>query len=581
MGAPSTPTNTQQRVISQQELPQWYSDYLQNMIGRATSQASGPAPIYGAGPTAPNAPTKPDEALQYTNPTQYAQQQANYERDQGAYQQQLTQYNQAKSQWDSLTPEQRASQGQRIAGLTTDQENSLTGIRNSRDAGVPSMWDAYNAFNSIQGNNPLDAAQGAFGQAANYAGDASAYGQQASGYGAQAAGTDIVGGINPYLSGAAGLASQGAGQNVLGTASPYIQQAVQGPMGLMAASPFLAEANQDIGAATQNALSPYLGGAMNAISDQAAYDLQNKYLPSVRDQFIKGGQYGSTRQQDITAQTINDLSRNVMGQQAEMLNSAYGQAGNLAQANLGLKGQLAQTAGGLGNQQQQALLQAGQGLGSLAGTQGSLQLQGAGQYGNLAGTMGNALSQQGQLALGAGNLGLGAGNLSLGAANVMNQQGQSMGQLSNAYNQSMLGVGQGQTQLADQVQSNALRYNNALYAAGQSQQNLNQQNLDTRYQDWQNQTFYPQNQTSWLSNIVRGLPSQPAGYGSTTTTQVPSNTGAQVGGLLTAGLSLAGGQGGGAGGNGSYGGYYRKGGKVKKYAGGGKVRGLGQFAGAA
>ncbi len=73
---------------------------------------------------------------------------------------------------------------------------------------------------------------------------------------------------------------------------------------------------------------------------------------------------------------------------------------------------------------------------------------------------------------------------------------------------------------------------------------------------------------------------------------MPSNTGAQVGGLLTAGLALSGGQGGGSGGSGGYGGYYRSGGKVVKFKRGGRVSyqrasnenargGLGQFRGAA
>lgn len=551
MGSSSQPTNTTQNVISQQQLPQWYSDYLQNMIGRASGEAAGQAPIYGQAPTNPGAaPTAPDPSQAQQDPAAYAAAQQKYTQDQANYEQQLSSYN----AYQALTPDQQAMQGQRIAPMNAQQQlatDTVNGIQ-----ALPSAQAAVGDINASTQNSAIGAGAG--------------YGQAGAGLIGQGATQNIAGALSPFIQQAMGYVNQGANTNLVGMASPYIQGAAS-PIGLSAASPYLNAASQSLPQATMNNLSPYLNGAMNSLSNQAAYDLQNKYLPAVNDSFISAGQFGSTRDQDITAQTVHDLSNSVMNQQSTLLNNAYGQAGQLAESNLGLQGQLGQTAGQLGTAQQQALLGAGSTLGTLGGAQAGLSLQGAGQVGALGQSLAGALGTQGQLGIQGGTA---LGNL-----------GYQQGQLQASTNQNL----QGAANLYEQNEQNAVNLPisqaNAEMAIGNQQQQLQQTNLNTAYQDWINQTFYPQNQTSWLSNIVRGLPSQPAGYGSDVTTSNPTNTGAQVGGLLTAGLSLSGGTGGGAGGTGSYGGYYRSGGKVRKFKVGGRVayqsggqrRGLGQF----
>lgn len=555
MGGPSTPSNTTQNVIQTQQLPQWYSDYLQTTIGRALSQASGEAPVYG---------------------------------------------------------------GPRIAGLTGDQNQSFEGIRSLQGAGSGALDQGGNFLSQMARNNPNLSASPYFNQASdmmgqtfanvqpyytqagNMVGSSIANAGQAFGTGAdliaRGASQDITGSVSPFLQQGQNLIGQGQ-QNVVGLASPYVQQSTR-PTGMMAAQPYLNAANQSLGSATNEALNPYLSGAMNALSDQAAYDLKNKYLPAVNDDFIRAGQFGSTRNQDITAQTIRDLSNTVQQNQAGLINQAYGQAQSAAGQNLALKGSLGQTAGGLGTQQQQIQQSAGLGLGNLGGTQGSLAIQGAGAAGNLGQLAGTAATNQGQLGIGAGsalgNIGSAQGQLGISGASTLgslaNSQGQlgmqgagllsnmgsQAGSLSNAFNQSLGQGAQTWGNLGTMASNNGLNQTNALYAAGQAQQGQQQRNLDTAYNDWLNQTFYPQNQTSWLSSIVRGLPSNPAGYGQQTQTQVPSNTGAQVAGLLGAGAGLVGGVQGGSGGSGGYGGYYKKGGAVKKaYRNGGRVRGIG------
>lgn len=82
-----------------------------------------------------------------------------------------------------------------------------------------------------------------------------------------------------------------------------------------------------------------------------------------------------------------------------------------------------------------------------------------------------------------------------------------------------LQAAQGLGTLATTGQQNLITGNAALEAAGQSQQQQNQRNLDTSYQDFLAQRDYPRQQTEYLSNIIRGLPT-----GQTTTTTGPANS---------------------------------------------------------
>lgn len=99
------------------------------------------------------------------------------------------------------------------------------------------------------------------------------------------------------------------------------------------------------------------------------------------------------------------------------------------------------------------------------------------------------------------------------------------------YEQGMLGLqGAGTlSNIASTGQSLGLQGAGSLYNIGQAQQQQGQQNLDTAYQNWYNQTYYPQNQLNWLSSIVRGT-ANPSTTGSATTgTQVGALPGAQYG----------------------------------------------------
>jgi hypothetical protein len=105
--------------------------------------------------------------------------------------------------------------------------------------------------------------------------------------------------------------------------------------------------------------------------------------------------------------------------------------------------------------------------------------------------------------------------------------GQALGNLSQlqgglGYEQGMLGL-QGSQQLGNLAslgQNLGLQGAGTLYNVGQAQQQQGQQNLNTAYQNFENQTYYPQNQLNWLSGILRGAPTS-TGSASTGTNSAP------------------------------------------------------------
>lgn len=101
--------------------------------------------------------------------------------------------------------------------------------------------------------------------------------------------------------------------------------------------------------------------------------------------------------------------------------------------------------------------------------------------------------------------------------------GQALGNLAQTqgglgYEQGMLGLQGAGTlgNLASMGQSLGLQGAGTLYNVGQAQQQQGQQNLNTAYQNFENQTYYPQNQLSWLQGVISGAPGS---SGSATTTQ--------------------------------------------------------------
>lgn len=96
--------------------------------------------------------------------------------------------------------------------------------------------------------------------------------------------------------------------------------------------------------------------------------------------------------------------------------------------------------------------------------------------------------------------------------------------------------------LGQQGLAGNLTSTNALNAAGAQQQQLNQQQLQTAYQQWQLAQQFPYAQTQWLAGVQQGVGPLMGGNTSgfqTTPVQQPSGAG-QIAGGLTAGAGLLG-----------------------------------------
>lgn len=129
----------------------------------------------------------------------------------------------------------------------------------------------------------------------------------------------------------------------------------------------------------QQFMNPYTQNVVNEIARVGNENLQRNVLPSVRNQYGGLGQYGSARQALATGTAAAQAQKDILGQQANAMNTNF----NQAMQNYGNFAQLGAQTG----------LQAGQQYGNLAGTQSQL---GIADYGTMfsAGQAQQGLQQQ-------------------------------------------------------------------------------------------------------------------------------------------------------------------------------------------
>ncbi len=237
--------------------------------------------------------------------------------------------------------------------------------------------------------------------------------------------------------GTLGIASGPGGYSA---AQPYAQAASQ-ISGLQTAQPFLNAAGQSSVSNIQDYMNPYTRNVTDEIARLGARNLSENLLPGVSDSFVKAGQFGSNRMGEFGSRAVRDTQDSILNQQAQALQSGYGQALNASQTDLSRQASLGSTAGQLGSAQQTALMTLGQQAGTLSQADIARQQ--------------SALSQLATMA----------------------QQGQAMGAADVA----------------------------GLEAAGQSQQAQQQAELNAAKTQWDAQQLYPQQQLDWLSTQVRGM----------------------------------------------------------------------------
>jgi hypothetical protein len=353
----------------------------------------------------------------------------------------------------------------------------------------------------------------------------------------QAGKMDIVGAAQPALSRAMGIDSVAAAQpylsqagqaagNIYGSAQPYMNQAgattaqALSDRALNAANPYLQASAQSAGSQVGQYMNPYQQNVMDVMAQQSARNLQENLLPAISDQFVRAGQFGSRRMGEFGSRALRDTQQALLAQQAQNLQQGYGQALGAAQTDLARQAQLAGT------------------VGSISGADLSRVLQGGAQYGNLAQTQGQLTGQQAQALA---NVGQTAGQLSAQQMQNLTNLGQTQGQLTGQQMSQLANLGQMQTgagqaqqqfglsaaqaaqgaqaqdyarqmsalqnmaQLAGQKQSMGYTDTAALEAAGRSQQQQVQSQLDAAKAQYEQERLYPMQQADWLNAQVRGM----------------------------------------------------------------------------
>lgn len=318
-----------------------------------------------------------------------------------------------------------------------------------------------------------------------------------------------AGTANNIYNAGAGDVNASTGYNPLAAVSPYLNSA-SNYNSAAASQPWLNQAAGFQGAAAmagspqgiQSYMSPYTNSVVNGIQNEANQNWNQNIMPEVNDKFVGFGQYGSGRNAQVLGQAAGNFQTGLSSNISNALQSGYTTAGNQAQNE-------ANILSGLGGQ-------------SLTGATaaGNLQNQQIGNLLNQAQAAGTATNQQ--------------------ATNLQNA-GTALGNLTSTQAGQQLAAGTTLGNLGAQAAGTNLTQNQALQATGQQQQQLNQTNLNTAMQDWQNQVNYPAQQTEYLNQIIRGLPAPVASTSSSQTTPAYSTSPlSSIGGAGIGALALNG-----------------------------------------
>jgi len=487
----------------------------------------------------------------------------------------------------------QANQGSwspQMSAAQTGMQN-MAGSTASYSAGQPGLTAQATLLNKLQGNlnDPYNTLNPYVKQATDMSGltNAQPYMTDAYKKAGEAGNINTATGLNTaqnkYLdenladtasAAGQGLYAKSAGLNAFTAASPYLNKSdISTGLSLSerataAADPYMQAAAKSSAQNIGQYMNPYTQNVTDQMAKLGARNLSENLLPAVSDQFVRAGQFGGSRMGEFGSRALRDTQEAVLNQQAQALQSGYGQALGASQADLARQAQLAGTAG------------------SIAGADLSRILQGASQYGNLGQTAGQLTSTQmqnltnlGQAQTAAGQaqqqFGLNAAQASqaaeaqdaarkLQSAGQISSIGQNIGNLTQAQQQMLLSGGQAlsgaQQQAISQGLSAAGQYGTlgatagqlastdaarqmsalnqmagmaqqrqgmqtadaaSLEAAGASQQAQNQAQLSAAYQQFQQQQMYPKQQADFLSTQIRGMapitPQTTNTSGSTTT----------------------------------------------------------------
>jgi hypothetical protein len=151
-----------------------------------------------------------------------------------------------------------------------------------------------------------------------------------------------------------------------------------------AADPYLKTASAAAPTNVTDYLNPYQTNVTDRMSEIAERQVREKLMPALGDQFIRAGQYGSTRQQELAQRGVRDIASELQANIGTQLAKGYDTATATAAKDLDRAAQLGQSAGTLaGTEMQQkgalASVQAGLGQKEQAlGLQGAAALEATG-----------------------------------------------------------------------------------------------------------------------------------------------------------------------------------------------------------
>jgi hypothetical protein len=281
-------------------------------------------------------------------------------------------------------------------------------------------------------------------------------------------GRSSLGAAQPYFGQAAGMSGLTAATPGLQQGAGYVAGSTDA-LGLQMAQPYLGAAGQSAAQTVGQYMNPYTEQVVNRIGQLGTRTLQEQVLPGIEGEMIRAGQFGGTRQAELTGRAIRDAIEGISAQQSAALQQGYGQAQQAAQTDLARQAQLASTAGGLGGAQQQALLGAGSRMADIGQTYGAL----------------TQAQQQ-----------------------MLTDIGKSSGALYGQDTSNQLAAAQQMAGIAQQRQQQELAGAGALQQIGSQQQALAQKNLDISREDFLARQAYPQEQIKAMTGALQGV--QPA-----------------------------------------------------------------------
>lgn len=365
----------------------------------------------------------------------------------------------------------------RVATATPDTQAAYQMTRENVGAWKPSMETAMSGTKALTGQNA----------------------GVTTGLGYMTEGTDLTrnAASQKMLPGVTNYINQAVATKGIDAAQPYLNQAADttaqslSERAMAAASPYMQAAGQSSASYIPEYMNPYNQAVTSQIARLGARNLSENILPSLSDQFVRAGTFGGTRMGEFGQRAARDTQESILAQQAQALQSGYGQALSAAQAESAKQAGLAGTAG------------------TIAGADLSRILSGAGQYGQLGQTAGNLTNAQQQALLQSGQL-----YGSTGAQDIASQlqAANQMANIGNQYAGTSISEAQRQQSALQQLANQAQQQQglmtadaSALQAIGNEQQAQQQRVLDSAYQSWKEQVDYPKTQLDWLSTQIRGL----------------------------------------------------------------------------